>query len=401
MKNQESWVNFAFLLLIPLLILAGYKASLDPGRAASPPGASVSPRLSAFIGAGPGAALAAPAAVTASGAAPAAQTVLPPPSEPIDTSAGVAEARLEPIALYIQTGTYAQAGDSPQRDAVATLEQLSDNRYRLHAAVRQFGRDASVLDAEFTVEGQTAVFIDEAFRELSLTFNDDSLSIEYPANAFGEPEADLRGIYYLRSAPSDESPFLRALYDSIQLSGTLRQGEAVIHTYLLDSNERLLLLDWRHGEDDAETGIPALVRYHPATGQFTPIPWDNVLETLRLWDANEAMIYEITHRAYADRYREVLAIRSGLGKPQDAPLSEQESFYIATGERGVTRTDRARTEPEAAGSRYIQEVDSSDEATVLVHLYEIAGDGQESHTATVDWLEIDRHTGRVSGMFDA
>lgn len=404
MKNQESWVNVAFLLLIPLLILAGYKASLDPARAAAPPGAGVSPRLSAFIGAGPGTAQLAPAVVTASvpissdtlnTASGSAAQALPLPDEPGGSSQALAEFRSEPTPLYIQSGTYARAGASPQGEAVATIEQLGDNRYRLHAGG---------LDAEFSMEGQVVAFRDDAFRELSLALDDASLTIDYPANAFGEPGADVadvRGIYYLREASSDESPFLRSLYDSIQLSGSLRQGEVVITTYLLDSDERLLLLDWRREEGDAEAEMPVIVRYHPATGRFTPIPWDKAQETLRLWNASEAMVYEITHKAYADRYREVLADRAGLGKPEDAPLSEQEAFFIATGERSVTRTELIRTEPEAAGTKYIQEVDSADEAAVIVHLYDLVEEGEEAHAATVDWLEVDRRTGRVSSMFEA
>ncbi|TYP68365.1 hypothetical protein [Paenibacillus methanolicus] len=390
MKNQESWVNVAFLLLIPLLILAGYKASLDPGRAAAPPGSGVSPRLSAFIGAGPGSAQAAIAAANAGG--PIASAYAPPTT---------ASGQLEPIPLYIQSGTYAQAGASSRREAIATLEQLGDNRYRLHAAVRLSGHEAGGLDAEFSVDGQTIAFHDDAYRELSLALGDDSLTIDYPANAFGEPGADLRGIYYLRSAPSDESPFLRALYDSIQLSGTMRQGQLVIHTYPLGPEERWLLLEARDGESGGTANPPSLVRYRPAAGQFTPITWEKAQETLRMRDASEAMIYEITHKRFADRYREVLADRTIRGTPDKAPLSEQEAFYIAVGERSVTRTEQLRDEPEATGSRYIQVVDSSDEAAVLVHLYELVEDAEESHTATIDWLEVDRLTGRVSSMFEA
>ncbi|MFC4100803.1 hypothetical protein [Paenibacillus xanthanilyticus] len=394
MKNQESWVNVAFLLLIPLLILAGYKASLDPGRAAAPPGAGASPRLSAFIGAGPGSAQAAVAAANAGGPILAAYAGDSPPQ-------AAASDPLEPLPLYIQSGTYAQAGGSSQREAIATLEQLGDNRYRLYAAVHLSGVDTVELDAAFIVDGQTVAFQDDAYRELSLTLGDDSITIDYPANAFGDPEADLRGTYYLRSAPSDESPFLRALYDSIQLSGTMRQGQLVIHTYPLGPDERWLLLEARDSEGGGTANPPSLVRYRPHTGQFAPIPWEKALETLRLQDASEAMIYEITHKRYADRYRDVLEDRATREMPENAPLSEQEAFYIATGEHSVTRTEQLRDEPAAAGSRYIQEIDSSDEATVVVHLYELVEDGEEGHTATVDWLEVDRLTGRVSSMFEA
>ncbi len=54
------------------------------------------------------------------------------------------------------------------------------------------------------------------------------------------------------------------------------------------------------------------------------------------------------------------------------------------------------------GTIFVQEVDNSDENTVTIHIYEIVrNDETDTHTATGDWLEVNRRTGRViSTLFE-
>jgi|GEM_PF-3226508 len=83
------------------------------------------------------------------------------------------------------------------------------------------------------------------------------------------------------------------------------------------------------------------------------------------------------------------------------PLGEQEAFYIAIGEANATSVSDNRRDERHIGSIVVSEVDRSDADFVTIHRYEDVRSGEaDEHTATLDWLQVDRRSGRVSGLFD-
>ena len=78
-------------------------------------------------------------------------------------------------------------------------------------------------------------------------------------------------------------------------------------------------------------------------------------------------------------------------------LQSAEASFIVTGVEGTQSISDNKRNAENIGSIFKSEVDSSDNKTVTIHIYEMVRNSKDDeHKATADWLIVDRSTGIVS-----
>ncbi|UMV45525.1 hypothetical protein LMZ02_18595 [Paenibacillus macerans] len=360
--------------------------------------------------------------------APASAPVKDTAAEPTPSSSGGTEAAPTTGSPELQTndgnitgqqriipGTYIIGYYDPANVGIAEVKKLGGgDQYHLNVQiVRGFSHHNGEIDGDFRVDGQRLVFADELYRNVSLSFTDNALTIDYPEeDFFGGANAEPRDTYFLQNSGTEDAPFLSRLYDQAGVEEAYRNGFTDVYTYPLDNDENLLLLRSQSSVDRAVTASERIVIHNPKEDRFIPlgevVPYDldSIREQLKAYNVDEELVYEVTRKEYADRYKEVLMKRFDQGQAEflngAVNLTEEEAFYIVTGIENSTAAENNRRDNQNIGSIFIQEVDHADEQAVTIHIYEeVRNDETDTHTATADWLSVDRQTGRVvSELFD-
>lgn len=155
-----------------------------------------------------------------------------------------------------------------------------------------------------------------------------------------------------------------------------------------------------------------LVIYNSSNQSFDllgEVAWDKMAELrkkLETAKADPELIYQLLHKDYADRFIALQMQKfdqgeSVVGDLGNGKLTEAEAFYIVTGIEGETYIEENFRNANNLGSIFITEVDRCEEKTITIHIYELVRNSEEDvHTSTIDWLEIDRATGKVTSLFE-
>lgn len=315
---------------------------------------------------------------------------------------------------HIIPGTYIIGYYDPANVGVVEVKKLGGDQYHLTVqVVRGLSHHNGEIDGDFRVDGQRLVFTDELYRNVSLSFTDNALTIDYPEEeGFGGANAEPRGTYFLQNSGTEDAPFLTRLYDQAGVEEVYRNGFTDVYTYPLDDDQNLLLLRSQSSVDRTVIVGERLVIHNPKEDRFIPIgevvsyDLDSVRKQLKKYNVDDELVYEVTRKEYADRYKEVLMKGFDQGQTEfldgAAYLTDEEAFYIVMGIENSTAAENNQRDAQNIGSIFIQEVDHADEQSVTIHIYEeVRNDGTDTHTATGDWLSVDRQTGRVvSELFD-
>jgi len=340
-----------------------------------------------------------------------------PPPQAIDaaqepTPATVMPPKQADALSKVPVGIYARAGNSPISEARAEITKKGDGLYHLSVAVFQgLTHHQGMIESDFQIaNGQTSM-LDPEYSDVSLAFEDNRLQIIYPSDSYhGGINAEPRGDYYLQQADDKAAnPFLRKLYDAIGLDSRIRDKRINVHTITADEGKDLLLLQVNDSKIASYPLYEQIVVYHEETRDFQNIGELSEIERKRIADDLKKLgysvetVYHATRKQEFDRYYEVMMQRFDKGGHDalDMPLTEKEAFYIAMGVSGTTRNENNRRNKDDIGSIFIQEVESSDEKEVTIHVYELVrNDAEDTHTATSNWITVDRRTGKVTDFYE-
>ncbi|XOK59657.1 hypothetical protein ACJ7K1_24270 [Paenibacillus elgii] len=307
-------------------------------------------------------------------------------------------------------GTYARAGENPLWLGRAEISKRDNGVYHLEVNVSSgFAHNIGSMESDFTIAFGKVKLLNEEYDNVSVTFAENRLVIDYPdSKLFGGHNAEPRGTYYLLKSPID-SPFLAKLYDAAKIEPSYREGFTDIRTVNADQGKQLLLLQSYSAINRSNLVAEQVVIYDEHSTEFNVIGEIDMVNRRKVADRliglgySEDTVYLATRKAEFDRYQETMMQRfDDEGNPGlEAPLSEQEAFFIATGIGGVTSHADNRRNEDNIGSIFIQEVSSSDDEKVTIHVYEAVRNGDDDeHTATGNWINVDRATGRVTDMFE-
>ncbi|WP_088829972.1 hypothetical protein [Paenibacillus tyrfis] len=272
-----------------------------------------------------------------------------------------------------------------------------------------FAHHIGSMESDFTIASGKVKLLNEEYNDVSVIFAENRLVIDYPdSKLFGGHNAEPRGTYYLFKSSID-SPFLAKLYDAAKIEPSYREGFTDIWTVNADQGKQLLLLQSYNAINRSNVISEQVVVYDEHSkafnviGEIDTVNRRKVADHLKDLGYPEDLEYLATRKAEFDRYQETMMKRfDNEGHPGlEAPLSEQEAFFIATGIGRVTSHADNRRNEDNIGSIFIQKVSSSDGEKVTIHEYEAVRNGDDDeHTATGNWIHVDRTTGRVKDMFD-
>lgn len=329
------------------------------------------------------------------------------------TDAGV---KTEPSPVV--PGRYLIAGYSPANMGVAKVEAMPEGRDGYHlsvSVVRGYSHHSGSLELDFVWDPEISLYkpVESEYKDITLKFTENSLTLDYPGKEYGGLNAEPKGTYYLSSASGADAPFLTRLYDLMDLKAAYRGGNSEVFFYEIDDTRRLLLVRSYGTEDKEVVSEEHLALLDTASdelknlGESAPNQVADNRERLKSLGANEDLIYQVLRKTYFDRLLELEmkkfdAGESGFRDDENYKLTEKEAFYIATGMEGTTRYANNMRDQNDIGSIFMIEVDSADQNVVTVHFYEaVRNSDEDEHTATSDWLEVNRSTGRVSSdLFD-
>ncbi|MDO3675669.1 hypothetical protein [Paenibacillus ehimensis] len=335
------------------------------------------------------------------------------PEKPKQPEASQAEVLpTKPVAAQEQPieGAYARAGENPLWQGRAEISKREDGTYHLEVNVTSgFAHHIGTMESDFTITSGKVKLLNEEYEDVSVTFAENRLVIDYPeTQAFGGHNAEPRGTYYLFKSPIDP-PFLAKLYDAAKIEDSYRGGFSHVWTVESDQGKQLLLLQSYSAVNRSNLVSEQVVVYNESSKQFNVIGEidavgrKKVADLLKGLGYSEDTVYLATRKAEFDRYQETIMQRfdNAGNDGLEAPLSEQEAFFIATGMEGKTSHADNRRNEDNMGSIFIQEVSSSNDEKVTIHEYEAVRNGDDDeHTATGNWIHVDRATGRVTDMFD-
>lgn len=377
--------------------------------------------------AGATAAASAAPSVPVPSASPAAASPSPtaPAEQPTQAPKAVTRSAHPESSGPIIAGTYVGAGSNPMYSRWAKVTQTGPNAYHLEVnAVAGLGYNNGGLDAEFVYDGKRLQQVPsggadaedggELDPEITLSFDQHRLVVDYPDEGYGGFGAEPKGEYYLSIADQRDSPFLNRVFTAIDRADTYWEEEdrSEVLTFETSESSQILLARFYETAEREYVVSEYALTYDKNTdelvslGEIDSISLTELKNKLLSLGLDEDLIYEILHKDYYDRFLEIQHLRFDNGEPtamqddQEFKLTEEEAFYIVMGIEDATSNSGDSSFPEFH-SRFYQEVDHADEQTVTIHLYEVVDDGDgESHTATSDWLDVDRTTGRVTSMFE-
>lgn len=313
--------------------------------------------------------------------------------------------------ISIVEGVYKVAGGSPLWFGEAVITKKKQGLYRLEVNIMTgLSHHIGSIESDFTVQGGVVELTDEQYKAVTVTVEDNRLEIDYPeSESFGGANAEPKGYFYLFQSAAEDTPFQKKLYDAVQMEETYREGFTDVLTIYSEEGKQLLLLQ-SHSTIHRDVIVSEyLVQYDERKKSFLNIgeigpggERAKLSKALKRLGYDDDMIYEATRKAEFDRYQEVLMERFDENMTNmDAPLTEEEAFYVAMGIDGKTRAENNTRDEHNIGSIFIQELDSSNDKTVTIHIYELVRNSDDDeHTATGAWLEVDRATGKVTDMLD-
>lgn len=318
----------------------------------------------------------------------------------------------KPVAAQEQPieGTYARAGENQLWQGRAEISKRDNGTFHLEVNVTSgFAHNVGSMESDFTITSGKVKLLNEEYDDVSVTFAENRLVIDYPdSKLFGGHNAEPRGTYYLFKSPIDP-PFLAKLYDAAKIEPSYREGFTDIWTINADQGKPLLLLQSYSAINRSNLVSEQVVIYNESSKEFNVIGEIDTVSRKKVADRLKGLgylgdlVYLATRKAEFDRYQETMMQRfDNEGHPGlEALLSEQEAFFIATGIGGVTSHADNRRNEDNIGSIFIQEVSSSDDEKVTIHVYEAVRNGDDDeHTATGNWINVDRTMGRVTDMFE-
>lgn len=311
------------------------------------------------------------------------------------------------------TGEFIWSWNNPMDSGDAKVVKKGANKYNLSInVVTNFSHHIGSVEGDFSFDGKKLVFDDPEYKDFKLSFTDNSLTLDYPGDGYGGANAEPKGTYYLINSGITDAPFLQKLYDAIKLPDAYRHGRTDVLTYNTNTTgtvitQELLLVRSKSEISPNDVISETLVLYDVNKKTFTMLGDLDMynepkvrkkLEAMKL-DAN--LIYEVLHKDEEDRFITVQMNRFDNGDrsvfdEKKFKLTDQEAFYIVTGEENSTVKKENHRNDKNIGSIFIQEVDHSDDNTVAIHFYELVrNDDTDEHTATNAWLEVNRSTGKV------
>ncbi|WP_079912507.1 copper amine oxidase N-terminal domain-containing protein [Paenibacillus sp. 32352] len=329
------------------------------------------------------------------------------------TEGGAAKPPVSPQVSVdkIVTGTFTYPWYNPLNNGTAEVTKLDDGRYHLHVSVvHGFSHNLGELDSDFTYDGENFVFSDPEYSKVTMTFTENSITIDYPGYGFGGFNAEPKGTFYLHNSGIHDAPFLTKLYTRLQLPDVYRNGFSDVFTYYIDSTKVALLVRSYSTMDRNKVISENLAIYDTNTQTIEPLGEiqsynkQELGKKLAALSLSEEFIYEVLNKEYADRFIELQMERFDngdltLGDLDQFRLTEEEAFYIVTGEKKTTAASHNVRDQDNNGSIYRSEVDHSDADSVTIHIYELVRHNpNDEHTATIDWLEVNRSNGRVKSI---
>ncbi|ULO08962.1 hypothetical protein H1230_09410 [Paenibacillus sp. 19GGS1-52] len=328
----------------------------------------------------------------------------------ITASAGVITASKESEVISVVTGEFITPWSNPMNNGTATVTQISSGLYHLEVSVvHGFGHNTGGIDSDFSFNGTKYVFTNPEYQAVRLTFDERSLNIDYPEDVFGGYNAEPKGTFYLKNSGPTNVPFLKRLYDMLQLQEDYRGYFTDVLTYILSDTEQILLVQTRSSFAADDLFLENLVLFNTVDqrfellGKFAGWNSNELSEKLVTLQASPELINELLHKQQADRFTELKMEKfdSLVGfDPDQINLTKAEAFYVVTGIKNATSVSNNKRDENNIGSVFITEVDHWDDKKVTIHSYEnVRNDEEDEHTATTDWLEIDRSTGMITSIF--
>lgn len=380
-KSNRNLLSIFCLLLLCITVLSGCSNDADGGNAQNIGHANVSKHV------------------------PVSLDVQEPVSKPSEPSVA-APGRLD--SNNVITGKFICSAYNPLYSGFVEVTQLAKNKYHLNViVVNGFSRRDGTIESDFSYDGQGFVLADPEYKQVNLSFTENSVTIDYEGDEFGGSFAEPKGTFYLKNSDIEDAPFLARLYNYLQLPGQYRNGFTDVLTYRLNDTRQVLLVRSQSSVDRSVTASEYLVVYNPSDKSFKllgEIEQYNVSELRKKLEdlkAEPELIYELLRKDFADRLLLLKMRRFEDGDrsvldPDTFKLTEEEAFYIVTGVEGTTFISNNTRDAQNIGSIFKTEVDSSDDKAVIVHIYEdVRNSEEDEHTATSDWLEVDRSTGKV------
>lgn len=302
---------------------------------------------------------------------------------------------------FVKLGSYTIDNPTSLNNGLAEVTYKGNGIYHLSVnVVRGISFNNGSIDADFEIQEDTPMFSEE-YEQIKLSFQENKLIIDYPDDIYGGMNAEPKGIYYLNNHEMNQNnEFIQKIYNSTQLSYDKNDQISVIAE---NENIELMLIEKFHN-DNLEESIIVLynveseeVVYYNSIDIST---YTELKEKLQAYNFNDYQIYFAIHRVYYNRYMDVLLDRID-NNTQTNTLSDKEAFYIATGLKNKTYYENNTRDENDIGSIFIQEIDSSNEEEAIIHIYELVrNDPYDQHTATMNWITVNKETGMVTTFFD-
>ncbi|WP_248929607.1 copper amine oxidase N-terminal domain-containing protein [Paenibacillus hamazuiensis] len=311
----------------------------------------------------------------------------------------------------VLTGTFAYPWTNPLNFGTAEVSKLENSRYHLHVSVvHGFSHSLGELDSDFTFDGKAFIFSNPEYSKLTMAFTENSITIDYPGDGFGGYNAEPKGTFYLQNSGIDDAPFLTKLYTDLQIPDSYRHGFTDVYTYHIGGTQDALLVRSRSSINRSKIISENLAIYDTSSQSFEPLgeitgyTKHDLGKKLEAFSGSEELIYELLNKEYADRFTglQMQKFDDGdrtAGDPEQFRLTDAEAFYVVTGSENTTSISENFRDQNNIGSIFRTEVDHSDADSVTIHIYELVRNGKnDEHTATIDWLEVNRSNGRVKSI---
>ncbi|MCU6792688.1 copper amine oxidase N-terminal domain-containing protein [Paenibacillus sp. WQ 127069] len=316
-----------------------------------------------------------------------------------------------PFTNTIITGTFLYPWSNPLNSGIAKVRKEDGNRYHLNVSVvHGFSHNMGEIDTDFTFDGTAIVFSDPEYSQVSMTFTENSITIDYHGEAFGGFNAEPKGTFYLQNSGNEDASFLKKLYTLLQIPESYQHGFTDVFTYHLSKTKEALLIQSYSSLNRSMVISRSLVTYDTSTqqiesqGEITSYNKSDLSKKLKALSASEELIYELLNREYTNRFTEIQMQKFDngdrtIGDPDLFQLTDAEAFFVVTGAEETTSITENSRNQDNIGSIFKTEVDHSDAKSVTIHIYELVRMNQiDEHFVTSDWLEVDRTNGRVKSI---
>jgi hypothetical protein len=322
-----------------------------------------------------------------------------PPKEP----SSIAEVNFN---VKITLGEYVVANESPLNYGSAIITSKGNGLYHINVEVaRLYSHHLGNIESDFNITSGKINLLEKDMTDVKVTFVENKLMIDYPESSrFGGMNAEPKGTYYLKHMDFNENAFMEILFNIAKLD--TKNCIELTDVYVISDaeNRQLLLLRTLDNTTHNKVVSEKVVVYFEQEKKFQYIGEILGTENKKLTDKlislgfKQKPIYQTLRKDAYDRYININMKRYDDGEMDgiDKPLTNSEAFYVATGEEMKTGMSDNHHDKDNMGSIFITEIDHSDDKTVTIHKYEdVRIDDMDTHTATIDWLVVDRLSGEV------